>query len=193
MSKGQQLTAESLHANIQVGIFMAFGWTVDEIAAHMGLSASAISARKQNTRHRGMIDTISAYAAVGVARLTSERIRKAEEDFNERKRRLHTKGYRVIEKALDSTLGDEEKGIAPATVETLHLRAAEMGIERTEGKPLDRKAILTRNENVTRCEVDDSDLNAILGEAEKINLLRKSALLLPPANVKDAELVQSAR
>lgn len=189
MSKGQQLTASSLHSNIQIGIYMAFGWTADEIAAQMGLSASAINARKQNARHRGMIDTVKEYAAVGVARLTSERIRKAENDFNDRKKRLHTKGYRVIEKALDSTLGDPDKGIAAASVEPLHLRAAEMGIERTEGKPLDRKAILTRNESFGRNEIDDADLHDILGEAERINQLRRSALLLPAASVKDAEIV----
>lgn len=187
MPKVQQLTASSLHANIQIGIYMAFGWTAEEMAAQMGVSASAINARKQNARHRGLIDTVREYASLGVARLTSERIRAAEEDFAEMRRDLHRDGYRVVKKTLRHALAQAEEVIP----EPIHLRAAEMGIERAEGKPLDRKAILTRNENVTRAEVDEIDLNGILGEAEQINLLRKSSLLLPA--VKDAEIVQPSR
>lgn len=188
MAKGQQLTAESLHANIQVGIYMAFNWTADEIAAQMGLSVSAINARKQNKRHRGMIDTVKEYAALGVARLTSERILKAEEDFRERKNRIHSKGYKVVEKVLDDGLKEETTNLT-----AIHLRAAEQGIERNEGRPLDRKAILNRYENAEQTQIDDADLHAILGEQDRINRLRDSSLLLTAGTVKDAEIVQPAR
>lgn len=180
---------KSFHANVHIGVLMGFGWTVNEIAAHMGVSASAINARKYNTSHRGLIDTVAQWTEVGVARLVSERIRKAEEDFTERKRRLHAKGYKVVEKALNDALGDPENGIPAAPLEPIHLRAAEMGIERNEGKPLDRKAILTRNENVTTVSVDGDELDSILGEMARINEMRKSAFMLPPAGTQDAELV----
>jgi hypothetical protein len=169
--------------SIQVGILVGFGWTSEEIAQHTGVTRSAISGQKQN--HRRLIDAVAAMTKVGVERLVATRIREAEMKFEEMKADLHKKGYRVMGKTLDHAMNLPDE-ISP---DTTHLRAAEMAIERTEGKPLDRKAILTRNENVEIRQIDGGDLDAILGEMALINEMRKSALQITDGKVKEAELV----
>jgi hypothetical protein len=176
--------SQSDEASIQVGILQGCDWSAQEIAAQLGVTANAIYERCRNPTHAPLIEKVRSWTQIGVTKKINERIKAAEDDFNERKRRLHTKGYRAIEKKLDEVVAEG----STVSIDAVHLRAAEMGIERTEGKPLDRKAILTRNENVTRAEVDELDLNGILGDLEETNRLRKSTLLIAGA-VQDADLV----
>jgi hypothetical protein len=169
----------------QIGILIGAEWPVKDIAEHLGLSQATVFNHKK--RHGDAIQLVAGWTRLAIGRYVKARIEKAEADLAERKKSIHEKGYRVIEKKLDMALGEET-----VVLDATDLRAAEMGIERTEGKPLDRKAILERSEHIYRVEVDGSDLDAVLGELAQINEMRRK--LLPPAEdttVRDAELVKT--
>lgn len=157
--------------NIQIGIFLGADWTVGDIAQHLGVNSQAVSMRR--CRHKPLIDTVMAQTRVAISKYVETRIKAAEDDIQETKKRLHGKSYKLIEKTVNHGLKDEVE-----QPDQTHLRAAEMGIERTEGRPLDRKAILERNEHVYRIEVDGSDLDSVLQEVALINEMRRKAL--PP-------------
>jgi uncharacterized membrane protein YkoI len=163
--------------NIQVGIFIGADWKITDIAKHLGVSTQAIHARKGSEENRIVIDSVAGITRVALSKYIETRVRKMEEDFEERKKRLHTKGYKVIEKTLDHALAAPKEESPDQT----HLKAAEMGIERVEGKALDRKAILSRDEHVYRIEVDGDDLDSVLNEVAIINEMRKRALTAPLA------------
>ena len=164
--------------SMQIAVFQGAEWPVQSIADHLGVTRQAVY--QHIKRHEAYIATLSGFTKVAVDRYVSERVKQLEEDFKERKTRIHEKGYKVIEKKLNIALKDENDEL-----DLSDLRAAEMGIERTEGKPLDRKAILERTEHVVIHEVDGDDLNGLLGEVAKLNELRRKAL---PA-FAEAELV----
>lgn len=179
---GADIRVEQIEKDIQIGAMIACEWTIADIALHYGLTEGAIRNRMDRYPHREVIPKAASWVRLALGKYVEDRLKDAESDIAARKKRLHTKAYHAIEKKLDEVV-KEGSNVSPDAV---HLRAAEMGIERTEGKPLDRKAILTRNENVTVRQVDGDDLEAILREAAQINMIRKP---LQIAGVRDAETV----
>lgn len=160
--------------NIQVGIFIGCDWTLSDIAKHLGVSVAAISQRKKRRENRQVIERVSGYVRVAVSKYVQARVHEQENDIAERKKKILEKGYKTLEKTLDAGL------VPDAEVQPIHLKAAEMGIERTEGKPLDRRAILElTGADVRGREIDGGDLEDILAEVARINEMRKQTLALP--------------
>lgn len=186
-----QPTERTTDSLIQIGIMLGAEWSCSDIARHLGVTPQAIIQKRGRYRANGLIEQCKVWTKVAISKYVEERLKKAEDDMNERKQRLHKKGYRVLEKAVDHALSDEV--IEP---DQIHLKAAEIGIERVEGKALDRKAILERNEHVYRIEVDGDELEQVLHDVAEINEMRRK--LLPPAtdtvsnnSVQEAEVVSS--
>ncbi len=159
---------------VEIAILLGAEWKTEEIARHYGITRQAVDMRI--ARYREHIDRVKAFTRVAISKKVEERLTRAEEDLQERKKKIHSKGYKLIEKKINLGLED---GVDP---DSDHLRAAEIGIERTEGKALDRKAILGRMD-VYRHDVDGDELDEILGEVAKINEIRRLALPAAPDEV----------
>lgn len=166
--------------NYQIGIFLGADWTVPEIAQFLGVTTQAVYARQQRPTSKPIIETASAWSRIAFSKHLEKRIEKLQDDFDERKKRLHTKGYKLIEKKVDHALSESITG---DEIDQTDLHAAEMAIERTEGKPLDRKAILERHEHIYQRQVDGPDLDEILNEVATLNEMRRKAL---PAHVEES-------
>lgn len=172
--------------NMQVGIMLGCEWPLSEIAKQLGVSVAAVAQRKKRRESRQMIEKAQGFTRLAVAKYVQTRIHEAEDEIAQRKKSIMSKGYRTIEKTLDNALSEENAEISPT-----HLKAAEMGIERTEGKPLDRKAILglTGEDLRGQRQVDGDDLDNILAEVARINELRKKSYPALPA-FTEGELVE---
>lgn len=172
---------------IQIGLLLGAEWTHEDIATHLGISTGTITNRKKKLHDGDVIERVKGWTKVAISKYIEARLQKAEADLAEKKKRLMEKGYTVIEKTLDHTLiaaDMAEKAEVPWKPDAVQLGAANIGIERTEGKPLDRKAILQRDEHVYRLEVDGEDLEHVLRTAAMLNEMRMKAL---PAGVIDVE------
>lgn len=180
---GKEVSVASIETDIKIAAMLACEWTVADIALHFGITESAIRNRFDRYPHSEVIPQVRSWVRTAVDKYISDRIRAAEEDIREMKAKIHKDAYKLVKKTIDhgNKLPENEMP------DPVHLRAAEMGIERTEGKPLDRKAIMTRNENVTVKQVDSGELDEILREMAEINQLRKSTALIE--GVRDAEVV----
>ena len=175
---------------IQVGLLLGAEWTVADIATHLGMTPQNIYAMKKRLRTNDVIERVKGWQSVAISKYIERRIAKKEQEIQERKERLLSKGYEVLEKTVDHTLKAAElaeENDAPWTPKAEQLAAANMGIERSEGKPLDRKAILERRETIHTVQVDGGDLEQVLREAAMLNEMRRKAL---PAAVLEAELVE---
>jgi len=180
----KEITYDAVVMDIKIAAMLACDWKHQDIADHFGLHINAIRHRFDRYPHSDVIPQVRTWVRTALDRYIEDRLRAAEEDMREMKKELHKKSYKLVAKAVDHGLSQDESKMP----DPVHLRAAEMGIERTEGKPLDRKAIMTRNENVTRKEVDGGELDEILREMAQINQLRRPAGLIE--GVRDAEIVQ---
>lgn len=186
--------SDSDDTTIQVACLKAAEWTDAEISVLLGVSQQAVN--KRCMQHRPRIEQVMAFVRTGMARYIEKRIRDMESKADI-KARIHKKAYAVVEKALDHGLQDSETAIGPngeiiersaVEVGAIHLKAADMGIERVEGKALDRKSIEQRTLTVN-VEVDGDKLDSVLRTAERLNQLRSAAYQLPPADVIEADLV----
>ena len=167
---------------IQIGILLGCEWSIPEIAQHLGIVPGSVYNKRQKVRDKDVMERVKSWTKVGVSKYIEARIKKAEDDLAERKKRLLDKGYRVIERTVDGTLAAAEAASAaevPWKPDPVQLTAANMGIERTEGKPLDRKSIEELRVNRYIVEVDGSDLEDVLATAAILNEMRLKAL--PPA------------
>lgn len=177
---------ESDDKTVQVAIYKALEWTEDEIAEVMGVSQPAINQRA--SRYRERIAQVMAWVNVAAAKYIEKRI-VALETKADVKKRIHEKGYKLVEKTLDQGLKDAEKTTAPdgtvidtpaVEVSMVHLRAADMAIERTEGKAVDHKRIESHSQRIT-VTVDGDRLERIFERADELNR-RRIAAYQPPAH-----------
>lgn len=180
---GKEVSVASIEKDIKIAAMLACEWSIADIALHFDLGESAIRNRFDRYPHSEVIPQVRSWVRTAMDKYIVDRIRAAEEDIRERKKKIHGEAYKLVEKTLKHGNAQSEAKMP----NPVHLRAAEMAIERTEGKPLDRKAILSRNENVTVKQVDGGELDALLQEMAEINQLRKPTGLLE--GVRDAEVV----
>lgn len=162
--------------DIAIGIMIGAEWSNEDIARHFGVTTQALAMRKKRRRDRGnaIIDNVINWTRIAISKYVEARLQAAEQDFEARKKELRKKSYRLVEKTVDHGLSDEV-----TRPDQTHLHAAEIGIERVEGKALDRKAILSREEKIYRVDVDGSELDGLLHELAVITERRK--LLVAPA------------
>lgn len=179
--------SKDIEKDIRIAIMLGAEWTVGEIARHLGVQSQAVSIRMSRDK-TGVIDRFKAFTKIAISKRVEERLRKAEDELEEQRHKLRTKGYKLLKKKIDVGLSDE----VPDPDQT-HLNAAEFAIERVEGKALDRKSIEERRVQYN-VEVDSNDLMSVLQDAAQINELRRAAL--PPAPTSDsaieAELVDES-
>jgi hypothetical protein len=189
----QSAASESI--NIQIGIYWGVGWTLEEIASILGLAHSAI--RSRTTYHRTRINEVKAWSSAASTAIIAKRIKENEEKADI-KARIRTKGYQIIDKTLDQGLQEEQEVYdkrskevkkVPVVVNENHLKAADMAIERTEGKALDRKDIVRRDEKVIKHEIDASALLAAVAQMEKLNAMRTTAYLPAAPAAIEAEVI----
>lgn len=163
---------------LQIGIMIGAEWSLTDIGQHFGVTSQAINMRKLRDKDK-LIERVAVWTRTAISKYIEDRIKAAEEDLQERKKRLHKKGYRLIEKVVDAGLEAE-----PEDVDMRHIIAAEKGIERTEGKPMDRKTIMAQSVSY-HVDVDGDDLMAVLNETARLNELRRLALPAPADEQSD--------
>lgn len=167
--------------DIQIGVYEALEWTQVEIAEHVGRTPQALYQRRTGAK-KTFIDQIAAFVAFGVEKKLRPRL-----DAADVKRRLSTKAYHNLELLLERTETDEN-GIEKPVQDSLLLGAIKEALDRTEGKSIDRTAILKGNVNLSppEREVEQDDLDSILAEAQEINQRRR----LLTAGVPEGEVVE---
>ena len=147
----------------QIGIYLALEWNHQEIADAVGFQASAISKRLRAPGHAEAIEKAKSWASAASARYLAKKIRDIETKADI-KARIHEKSYKLVERTVDD-------GLSAAEVGPVHLKAADMGIERVEGKALDRKAILSQNNTTVTHELSDETvglLTAFMGKHQSL-------------------------
>lgn len=178
--------------DIQIGILEGLEWTPGEIAERLDRSTEAVRLRKTGKK-RSFIEQIAAWTIEGVAKRVSARFAAADVQ-----RRVNEKAWRNVELLLDRAEKNED-GSTVLLLDPLALATLREAFDRTQGKPLDRKAVLSQHTEIhqhqalvndERVEVGLDDLEGILAETKQLNSLRKRALLPPaPENVTEALLV----
>ena len=116
------------------------------------------------------------------------------------KHRNRDKGYKLIEKTLDQGLQETHQVLVgkgenaqvvdlPVEPGMLHLTAANIAIERVEGRALGREARLSLNaDDLERNrEVDGEKLDQILDDLRHMAQLRGGQRALPPVETSEAE------
>lgn len=172
-------TPES-NADIQCAIMIAAGWSVGEVAKFLGCSHVAIVQRRK--RHPETFRTVGEWTRLAIDRYIAQQLRDKDDEIAEIKKKIHNKAYRVVDKSLNHALAlpDEEMP------QKEHLLAAEMAIDRNEGKAIDRKSIEQRSLNVNATvDISVSTLDDVLREVSALNEMRKKAL--PPSQIEAIE------
>lgn len=155
----------------QIGIYLALEWNHQEIADAVGFQASAISKRLRAPGHAEAIEKAKSWASAASARYLAKKIRDIETKADI-KARIHEKSYKLVERTVDD-------GLSAAEVGPVHLKAADMGIERVEGKALDRKTIESMHTEVRRVEISTGDFDDFLSEVRQLRGTLRACL--PPA------------
>lgn len=169
--------------DIKIGLLTALGWKPSKIGEEIGMSYEGVHQRMIGSK-AAFIAQMTEWTRAYVAREVAARV--ASIDL---KQKINRKAYKTINKTLDHALDENTEEVS-----STHIMAAKEGLDRTEGKALDRKAILsqhTENLNVTVHHVDGDALDSIAEEARRINEMRRKALTAP-ADVMEATLVESS-
>lgn len=185
--------------DIEIGILRGLDWSVPEIADHLGISVKGIEQRLYG-KWKERIRRFEVIARTASAKKIGEIESKADV-----KAKIHRNAYKVIDKAIEQALEPSKVALkngapvldaagnqilVPVEVTLVHLEAVEQGLDRIEGKAVDRKAILERRELVNIRQVDEGALGRILEQADYLNQLRGGQALLPApgqAQADDAE------
>lgn len=173
-------------ADVQVGILIGAGWTTNDVAQLFGVTHVAIVQRRK--RNAALINKVIEWTRMATDKYVAERIKEAEDEIAERKKNIKKKSYRIIEKTLDHGLAQDET----SKPEKEHLAAAEMALDRTEGKAIDRKQIHQLNETLNSGQTRDLSeglLNNILTELQGITHIHRAlpAASQPDLNVQPVE------
>lgn len=176
--------------DIQIAVFESCEWKPGEIAERLNRSTEALRLRRTGKK-RAFIEEVGAIVQEGIAKRVAIRFAAADA-----KRRVNEKSWRGLEAMLDR-IEPNEKGEKVLVLDSLMLASFKEGLDRTEGKSLDRKAILSQHTEIHQqerlasdemVEVDYEDLDGILAETRAINTMRKRTLL-PAASIPEAELI----
>lgn len=164
--------------DIKVAILYAMGVRVEEIAARLDRKADTLYKRRAREYDR-LYSWVEKLVESELERNVAARVTKIQEHAD-LKAQIQKQSYRGLKKLVDRV--DDE---GPPDV--LLLGAVKEGLDRTEGKALDRKAILSRNENVNRTEISIDDLAEFMDEVRRLSAPREPQPLL--AAVPEADLV----
>jgi hypothetical protein len=169
---------------IHIGIMRGCDWTAEDIARHFGVARTTINGHVQ--KHKKIVAEVEGWTRVAVSKHIEQRIasatRKALDDLETMKQRLRDDGYKLVHATVKHGLAqitDKETGevkINAPVPDSVHLKAAETGIERMEGKALDRKAIMGLVEHHHTHELDSADLDSVLSELAQMNERRRALL-----------------
>lgn len=183
--------SETEKLDIKLFILSGMGLPMREIAARLGREMDTLYKRQQ--RGREAYGWIEQLAEAETERTVAARVQKIEAKADI-KGRIHQKSYRVIERALDEPLRDGEMAcpecnakiaLPSAPVNSVHMKAAEIALDRNEGKPLDRRTVVEREERLIKHEVlhhiDAADLLNAVKQMERLATMR-GMMALPPAS-----------
>lgn len=159
--------------DVQIGIYDALGLSAAAIAERVNLTEEQVSERRAGpAAHR--IDSIRAWTKDAMAERLDVEI--ASVDL---KRHINDMSYKLIEKGLVAAhdtvdIPCMECGRKPL-ITTAQLAAAKEGLDRTEGKALDRKSILQQHSGKVEHNytVDGETISEILSELQRLNKLRE--------------------
>lgn len=163
----------------QIAIYDAMGLLPDAVAERVKLSLEQVQERRSG-RQANRIETIRAWTKDAMAERLDVEIASVDV-----KRHINEMSYQLIEKGLQAALDTVdisclECGRKPF-ITTAQLTAAREGLDRTEGKALDRKSILQKHTGKVEhsYSVDGQDLSEILSELSRLNKLREGFTASP--------------
>lgn len=147
--------------DIRIGIGLGFDLPITEIAERVDRDAATVHRRRADKPD--FIEAIRAYTSTIASTVLEKRI-KAVEEKGDLKQRLSQKAYARLEELLSGE----------GAPDGLTLAALKEALDRTEGKALDRKAILSRHEEtITHRIVSDETVNRLA------RFMARNELLLP--------------
>jgi hypothetical protein len=159
--------------DIQIAIYDALGLLPDAVAERVKLSLEQVQERRSG-RQANRIETIRAWTKDAMAERLDVEIASVDV-----KRHINDMSYKLIEKGLVAAhdtvdIACMECGRKPF-ITTAQLAAAKEGLDRTEGKALDRKSILQQHSGKVEhsYSVDGQNLSEILSELQRLNKLRE--------------------
>jgi hypothetical protein len=159
--------------DIQIAIYDALGLSADAVAERVKLTAEQVQERRSGQKS-SRIDAIRAWTKDAMHERLDVEIASVDV-----KRHINEMSYQLIEKGLTAALDTVdiaclECGRKPF-ITTAQLTAAKEGLDRTEGKALDRKSILQQHTGKVEhtYTVDGENLTEILAELSRLNKLRE--------------------
>lgn len=162
--------------DVKLHVLYEMGVAMREIAAMLGREENTLYKRRLRTKEQ--FEWLGAIVRAQLEAVIAKRVQKIQENADI-KGRINKKSYEALEKLVD-------RKDTPEFVDVLLLGSLKEGIDRTEGKALDRKAILQRNEKITRTEVSIDDLAEFMEEVRRLNSPSETPLLTAAT---EAELV----
>lgn len=178
--------------DILVGVLDGCEWKPGEIAERLDVSTEAVRLRRTG-KERPLIETVASWVREGIARRVSVRIAQADAQ-----RRVVEKAWRNLEALLDRTAVAAD-GSSTIVLDALTLGTLREAFDRTTGKAIDRKAVLSQHTEIHQHErlvneddvfVDAEGFDAILGEAKRLNEVRSRRLLGSGDEIMEATLAE---
>jgi predicted Zn-ribbon and HTH transcriptional regulator len=201
-------TGKSDWKDVQIGICRALEWTLEEAGELVGLSSQAVLMRQRSGKHAKAIAEAKSWTETASAKYLAKRVAAMEQRVEAMRKRLRDKGYSVIEKKLDHALQRAvcancgigrvdfegpgqylsecphcQSKEAPVMVEVSasHLAAANIGIEREEGKAL--QSFKSEHTEKRVIEVNAGDLDDFLGEVKALRGHLQACLPAAPPEI----------
>jgi hypothetical protein len=173
--------------DIQIAIYGALGLPVDAVAERVKLTPEQVQERRSGPK-ASRIDAIAAWTKDAIHERLDVEIASVDV-----KRRINEMSYQLIEKGLAAALDGVdipcmECGRKPF-ITTAQLTAAKEGLDRTEGKALDRKSILQQHTGKVEHQwrVEDEDLRSLLDGIAHQNALFERFAAARRANTEPDE------
>jgi hypothetical protein len=141
------LRAQPDDIDTQIGIYLGLEMPIAEIASRIGKSDVTVHRRRATAGE--FIEKVRAWTASAAASTLEHKVR-AIESKRDIKGRISAKAYQRLETLLER---EEDDGLT--------LSALKEALDRSEGKALDRKAILSRHEETVTHEISDATLQRL--------------------------------
>jgi len=160
--------------DIQIGVLAGFGYNFSEIARFAGVSEATVCRRRKERPE--FIGKIQNFAEIGCRTKLAEKLKEIETKADA-KARIQAAAYERLEQLLERGEAD------PKELDFLLLASVKEGLDRTEGKALDRKAILMKQQqDVTVHVVLDETVERIMSYASRFG---QAQAALPPVEDDD--------
>lgn len=184
---------EAEKVDIKTAILYAMGVPVKEIGARLGLEEMTLYKRRKR-KQDAIYGWIEELVEREMEAVIAKRVRKIEQKADI-KEQAYRKAWEVKLRALNQGLREgrkitttegEQITIDEPMVNAVQANVAINVVDRIEGRAIDRKAVYSLNEVITRTEVSEEDLTDLLNEVRQLTQPR--ALL---TEATEAELVGS--